>query len=103
MREKNPVPTFSYIIEQLRDHFPQLAYLHLIEPGVQGNADTPAGAEESNDFARKVWGERPLIAAGGFTAESAKATVEQKGGLIAFGRHFISNVCILLVTDLHGC
>jgi NADPH2 dehydrogenase len=97
MRERDPVPTFSYIIEQLRDRFPQLAYLHLIEPGIRGNmSDVATGTDESNDFARKIWGERPLVAAGGFTAQSAKATVEQKGGLAAFGRHFISNVCIFV-------
>lgn len=88
MREKDPVPTFSYLIQELRDRFPNLAYLHLVE----APANTVEGEPESNDFAREIWGDRPLIAADAFQPDTAKETVENKGGLIAFGKYFISNV-----------
>lgn len=95
MREKEPIPTFSYLIQQLHDRFPSLAYLHLVEPRVGGDKDAKAKEESSQDtnaFARKIWGDRPLIVAGGFDPQSAKDTVEQEGGLVAFGRWYISNV-----------
>ena len=97
MREANPIPTFSYLIQQLYDRFPSLAYLHLVEPRIRGDNDTKgkevdAGQEETNEFARAIWKERPLIVAGGFDPRTAKEKVEKDGGLVAFGRWYISNV-----------
>jgi NADPH2 dehydrogenase len=101
MREKDPIPTFSHLIQQLHDRFPSLAYLHLVEPGIKGGNDakakeTDANQKDSNDFARAIWGERPLIAAGGFNPRTAVETVEKDGGLVAFGRWYISNVSTLI-------
>ena len=39
MRMKDPVPTFTYLVSRLAEEHPNLAYLHLIEPWVAGNAD----------------------------------------------------------------
>ena len=36
---KDPIPTFSYIVKRLVAEYPDLAYLHLIEPGVHGYLD----------------------------------------------------------------
>lgn len=104
MREKEPIPTFSYLIRQLHDQFPQLAYLHLVEPVIKGDKDDPIEklTPDSNEFARKIWGDRPLIVAGGFNSETAKDTAEAKGGLVAFGRYFISNVSIIFFTLIFG-
>jgi NADPH2 dehydrogenase len=107
MREKNPIPTFSYLIQQLHDRFPSLAYLHLVEPRIKGDNDAKAKEagsiqEDSNDFARTIWGERPLILAGGFTPKTATDKVEKDGGLIAFGRWYISNVSALLQVKTHS-
>ncbi|KAJ7612397.1 hypothetical protein DFH06DRAFT_1015391, partial [Mycena polygramma] len=45
-----------------------------------------------NDFIRDIWGDRPLISAGGFNRESAIKLAEQRtNSLVAFGRHFIAN------------
>ena len=94
MREPHPEETFGYLISNIKDHYPNLAYIHAIEPD-----DIPIGPnpgaqlqQESNDFIRNTWQPRPLIVAGGFSGASAKDTVEVKGGLVAFGRHFIANV-----------
>jgi NADPH2 dehydrogenase len=106
MREKEPIPTFSYLIQQLHDQFPQLAYLHLVEPVIKGDNDDTAKKEvaDSNQFAREIWGDRPLIVAGGFQPDSAKATVDEKGGLVAFGRHFIANASIFRHISVNaGC
>jgi 2,4-dienoyl-CoA reductase-like NADH-dependent reductase (Old Yellow Enzyme family) len=99
MREKDPIPTFSYLIQQLHDRFPDLAYLHLVEPRIKGDNDAKeadASQEDSNDFARTIWGERPLIVAGGFNPKTAANKVEKDGGLVAFGRWYISNVSVSL-------
>ena len=97
MREPDPEETFGYLISNLKDYYPDLAYLHVVEPGFDGDAPTPLnpGAQlqlESNDFIRDIWQPRPLIVSGGFSGTRAKETVEEKDGLVAFGRHFIANV-----------
>ncbi|KAG8834754.1 hypothetical protein FRC17_007260 [Serendipita sp. 399] len=93
MRQEQPIPTFSYLIEQLRDRYPELAYLHVVEPKIKGDKDTGIDRkqDETNDFARKIWGNRPYIAAGGYQPDTAEETVQRNGGMTAFGRWFISN------------
>ncbi|KAJ7115106.1 hypothetical protein C8R43DRAFT_1038984 [Mycena crocata] len=87
----DPIPTFSYAISQIAARHPTLAYLHLVEPRINGNATrTEVGAHESNDALRALWAPRPLISAGGFTRQGALEKAEQ-GDLVAFGRLFISN------------
>ncbi|EMD36593.1 hypothetical protein CERSUDRAFT_115632 [Gelatoporia subvermispora B] len=87
----DPVPQFSYIVEQLRDRHPDLAYIHLIEPRAAGDGDRESQTGESNDFLREIWAPRAIISAGGFTRETAIEHAEKTGDLIAFGRAFISN------------
>ncbi|KAJ7656276.1 hypothetical protein DFH06DRAFT_1473537 [Mycena polygramma] len=85
-------PTFVYLVTELRDRYPELAYLHVIEPRVDG-VETLKVIQEgySNNFIRGIWGDRPLISAGGYTRETALETAEEKGDLIAFCRKFIGN------------
>ncbi|PBK85283.1 NADH:flavin oxidoreductase/NADH oxidase [Armillaria gallica] len=93
MGMKDPVPTFSYLVTKIGERHTDLAYLHVIEPRVNGTwaRDGVPGAHESNDFIRELWAPRPLISAGGYTRESAMKVADEKGELIAFGRYFISN------------
>ncbi|KAJ6509098.1 hypothetical protein DFH09DRAFT_274872 [Mycena vulgaris] len=89
----DPLPTFSYLISQLVERHPELAYVHLVEPRISGNAtrdDSVVGAHESNDTLRALWAPRPIIRAGGFSRASAIEAAES-GDLIAFGRLYISN------------
>ncbi|KAJ7739255.1 hypothetical protein DFH07DRAFT_870440 [Mycena maculata] len=91
----DPIPTFSYVIAQLAARHPRLAYLHLIEPRINGDSReeieaTGGGAHESNDALAALWAPRPLIRAGGFTRAGALKAAE-RGELVAFGRFFISN------------
>jgi NADPH2 dehydrogenase len=85
----DPIPQFSYVIQQLRDLHPNLAYLHLIE---RAEADNTA-ASSANDPLRKIWGSRPLVSAV-HTLETAIQTAEEKGDIIAFGKFFIANVSV---------
>jgi NADPH2 dehydrogenase len=102
MREPHPEETFAYLVSRLKDCYPDLAYIHVVEPRIQGDDNAegkPDGQpqQEGNDFIRDIWQPRPLIVAGNFSATSAKKTVEEKDGLVAFGRQFIANVgCSLL-------
>lgn len=85
-------PTFSYLTRGLKEL--DLAYLHVVESRVSGNADVEATS--SLKFIADIWGKTsPLLIAGGFTADSAKQAtdVEYKGYNVAivFGRYFISN------------
>jgi hypothetical protein len=37
----DPIPTYSYIISELAKRHPELAYIHMIEPGIESNTDCP--------------------------------------------------------------
>ncbi|KAL0953032.1 hypothetical protein HGRIS_007234 [Hohenbuehelia grisea] len=91
----DPVPTYSYVVSQLAQRHPNLAYIHVVEPRVSGVYDRDAsviGAHESNDFLRKIWAPRPFISAGGFVRETAVQSAEaHENELVAFGRWYISN------------
>ncbi|SJL05112.1 related to NADH:flavin oxidoreductase/12-oxophytodienoate reductase [Armillaria ostoyae] len=94
MKMVDPKPTFGYLASQLKARQPKLAYLHVVEPrmiGLYDRKDEDIGVQEENDFIRSVWSPKLLISAGGYDRQSAIDTAENKGDLIAFGRHFISN------------
>ena len=100
MRMKDPEPTFTYFVSQAKERFPDLAYLHASEPRVSGAEDHDCHELESNDFVRKIWGDRVFIAAGGYTPQNAPGTANTLGGLIAFGRHYIANVSFISTIHL---
>ena len=90
MGDSDPRALFRYVAEQLDGL--RLAYLRIIEPRVKG-ADTihegqgPVAARELGKIFRG-----PVIAAGGFTPETAEEAVATgDASLIAFGRYFIAN------------
>ncbi|KAH9056796.1 hypothetical protein EDB87DRAFT_1686814 [Lactarius vividus] len=94
MGMKDPLPTFATFVERIRDEHPNLAYIHVIEPRVSNftvAAVTDENRVQSNEVLRKIWGDRPYIAAGGMDRAIAIDTVSKYGGLVAFGRHFIAN------------
>ncbi|KAG6370476.1 hypothetical protein JVT61DRAFT_11962 [Boletus reticuloceps] len=92
----DPRPTFAYLVTTLRDKHPKMAYLRVAEPRVSASTDINPNLDENNDFLRQIWNggeggeERIFISAGIYTHEMALRTAEDKGGLIAFGRPYIS-------------
>ncbi|KAJ8495925.1 hypothetical protein ONZ45_g12649 [Pleurotus djamor] len=93
MRMKDPKPTFSYFVSELARRFPDLSYIHVVEPRVAtGEAvdDSSLASHEENDFLRQIWSPRPFIAAGGYTRELSLKAAE-KGDIISVGRHFLAN------------
>ena len=95
MGMEDPLPTFTALVERVRDAHPNFAYIHVVEPRVDGIIDSDLSDENrthSNEVLRKAWGDRTYIAAGGMDSIAASKMVEKYGGLVAFGRHFIANV-----------
>ena len=87
------IPQFSHLISGLRDL--KLAYLHLVESRVSGNADVQT--TEQVDPLMEVWGNEsgPVLLAGGFRPASARRALEEEYTqykvAIVFGRYFTSN------------
>ncbi|KIK34009.1 hypothetical protein CY34DRAFT_98680 [Suillus luteus UH-Slu-Lm8-n1] len=100
----DPKPQFSYLVSQLRKY--DLAYLHVTEPRVGGNIDVDSPPQSSNDFLREIWCKEGrngvFISAGGHTRQTAIETVQEQGGMIAFGRLYIPNpdLPVRLIYDL---
>jgi N-ethylmaleimide reductase len=69
-----------------------IAYLHVVEPRIKGTEEIAHGqAPVAVQHLRPKFS-RTVIAAGGFTRESAEAIVASgDADLVAFGRHFIAN------------
>ncbi|KAF2171220.1 hypothetical protein M409DRAFT_18337 [Zasmidium cellare ATCC 36951] len=92
MKMADPIPQFTHLTAELAKH--RLAYLHLVESRISGNADVEA--TEKNDPLVDVWGKTsPILIAGGLTPESARRIVDEeyadKEVGVVFGRYFISN------------
>ena len=88
MKMKDPIPQYTYLINELRKF--DLAYLHLVDSRM-GSA-----AGETLEFALEAWDNKaPVLIAGGLEAETARKTldVEYKNYdvVAVFGRHFIAN------------
>lgn len=90
MGDSDPRALFRGVAKGLNDY--GIAYLHVIEPRISGDyaiieGQEPVASQElSNIFSGSV------IAAGGFTPQSAEAAVaEGLADAISIGRHFTSN------------
>ncbi|KAB5570123.1 hypothetical protein GE09DRAFT_696730 [Coniochaeta sp. 2T2.1] len=94
MRMADPLPTFEYLVTELKKF--GLAYLHLVEGRISGQSDTDVREGETNTPLIRIWGKNsPVLLAGGFTPESARGVVDQTykdyDVIVVFGRHFIAN------------
>jgi N-ethylmaleimide reductase len=90
MGDSNPGALFDHVAERLNAF--GLAYLHIIEPRVNGAEVVAQGQGPiASEHLRKIF-KGPILAAGGFDPASAEAIVEKgDADLVVFGRHFISN------------
>ncbi|KAF8985898.1 hypothetical protein BDQ17DRAFT_1436472 [Cyathus striatus] len=88
MRMHNPVPQFTRFTSTLKHTHPDLAYLRVADPWIDGIHGKTLGV------GRTLWKRhffRVFIRAGGYIRESALIRAEEKGDIIAFGRRFIAN------------
>lgn len=92
MKMADPIPQFTYLIEQLKTF--KLAYLHLVESRITGNADIEA-TEKITPLVETYGKTSPVLVAGGFKPDSAKTAVDVEykdhDVVIVFGRYFIPN------------
>ncbi len=91
MKDSDPKALFTYVVQRLDSL--DLAYLHLIEPRVLGNVidDSKDQAPVASQLMRQHY-RGLIIAAGGFTAQSAEAILQAgDADMVAFGRDFIAN------------
>ncbi|GAB7321996.1 hypothetical protein MBLNU13_g03054t1 [Cladosporium sp. NU13] len=91
MKMADPIPQFTHFVKGLKEL--NLAYLHLVESRIAGNADIEA--TEKNDAFVELWGNQsPVFLAGGFTPDSARAVVDKQyrdqDVAVVFGRYWIS-------------
>ncbi|ANB11324.1 Oye3p [Sugiyamaella lignohabitans] len=88
----SPIPQWSYIITELEKRAQEgnrLAYIHLVEPRVDGSVDRDDFAG-SNEFARNIW-QGIILRAGGLVHDAEKLAEEDSKTIVALGRYFISN------------
>jgi N-ethylmaleimide reductase len=90
MSDSNPAATFGYVTHELDRR--GIAYLHVIEPRIKGVELIAEGQPPvASQLLRPIFS-RTLIAAGGFTRESADAILAAgDADMVAFGRSFIAN------------
>jgi NADPH2 dehydrogenase len=91
MKMDDPYPQFTHVLEGLKKL--KIAYVHLVESRISGNADIEA--TEKVDRLLDVWGNTsPVLLAGGFRPDSARRAVDEeykdRDIVIVFGRYFIS-------------
>ncbi|KAK7442714.1 hypothetical protein VKT23_015960 [Stygiomarasmius scandens] len=98
MGMKDPKPTFSYVVSEIKKSHPTLAFIHVVEARAKGFDVVEVPKEENNDFLREIWTSpesdengRRFISAGGFSRDIALETAEKKGDIVAFGRLFLAN------------
>ncbi|KAI9432670.1 NADH:flavin oxidoreductase/NADH oxidase [Lactarius indigo] len=92
MGTPDPIPAYAELVKRIHDSYPDFAYLHVIE--IANMIQTFGGTvtRPSTRFLRDIWGNRPYIANGNYDRDAAIEVVEKEGGLVSFGRYFISNV-----------
>lgn len=92
MADSDPMALFAYVLDALASR--DVAYLHLVEPGIVGDISAvPHRAADNIDstWVRKRYAGR-VIATGGYDREQAIRAVESGiADAVAFGRAFIAN------------
>lgn len=90
MSDSDPDALFRYAADRLNSF--KLAYLHLIEPRIDGSQMRADGLPPVAAHQLRAVFKGPIIAAGGFEADSAEKIVNDgDADLVAFGRHFAAN------------
>ncbi len=90
MHDSSPKALFSYVGEALNKF--DLAYLHIIEPRIQGNVTiSDDGTGLGAQFFRSMF-TGSIITAGGYTHETGESILQQNhADFVAYGRLFLAN------------
>ncbi|KAF7975953.1 hypothetical protein HWV62_8076 [Athelia sp. TMB] len=90
----SPEPQFTHLISNIRTLYPDFAYLHVVEPRVDGSVDRatiPPSQTAERDALYALWSPKPLVSAGGHDRATGLDSAQQTGVLVAYGRLFIAN------------
>ena len=96
---------FSHLVGEIKKLYPEFAYLHIVGPRASGAESKNAEDVKDEHFQeletlRKLWGDQPLITAGGLNREMGLEIVQKNNhALVAYGRYFIANVSRLSRAD----
>jgi NADPH2 dehydrogenase len=89
MKMEEPIPQFTDVMKKLSPL--NLAYVHLVESRIAGNADIESS--ERLEPLIDLWN-GPILIAGGFKPDSSKRLVDEENKnrdiVVVFGRYFIS-------------
>ena len=105
MREADPLSVFVPWAKAIVNAQPSLAFIHAVEPRIEGGSDSPDNVPKTNDTLepiREVISSTGVkfIVAGGFTPETAIKHADQTDDLVGFGRYFIrKSLCGKVVDD----
>ncbi|GKU21304.1 unnamed protein product [Fusarium langsethiae] len=96
MREADPLSVFVPWTKAIINAQPSLAFIHAVEPRIEGGSDSPDSTPKTDDTLtpiREVVSNSNVkfIIAGGFTPETAVKHASQTDDLVGFGRYFIPN------------
>ncbi|KAG8756163.1 hypothetical protein FRC11_005494 [Ceratobasidium sp. 423] len=97
MGMRNPVPTYTYIISKLAKRHSELAYIHMIEPGINSaengtTQELDEGITASNDFAFQIWSPRTYLTGGGYDHKSAPGTADRLDNTAIFAIRKLTNL-----------
>ncbi|MCC5639415.1 alkene reductase [Nostoc sp. CHAB 5844] len=90
MRDSHPTKTFSYVVKALNQF--ALAYLHVVEPRIQGNVTITEDSQGLGaKFFRSIF-QGEIITAGGYNCETGEAILQENhADFVAYGRLFLAN------------
>ncbi|WP_027943362.1 alkene reductase [Amycolatopsis taiwanensis] len=94
MADSDPAALFGHVLDMLDEA--GLAYLHIVEPGIDGSENISDDQNRSFPALGSAWAREryrgKIIAAGGYQAASAEsALVKGHADAVAFGRPYIAN------------
>ncbi|KAI0742653.1 NADH:flavin oxidoreductase/NADH oxidase [Daedaleopsis nitida] len=89
MGMEDPVPTYTYLLGEMKRKYPALAFVHSVSAAGPLN-EMPKDPSQA-DLLYKLWAPRTVITTGGFDRESGVKTAEETGQVIGYGRAFLSN------------
>ncbi|VTO81575.1 unnamed protein product [Fusarium graminearum] len=94
MREADPLSVFVPWAKAIVKAQPSLAFIHAVEPRIEGGSDSPDSHLKTDDTLSPVRdvvssSNVKFIVAGGFTPETAVKHANQTDDLVGFGRYFI--------------
>ena len=90
------IPTFTGLVTRIRDNYPDFAHIHVVEgtdallTGPKEPAERQSTRHPVRHLGRKAILHDIIIA--NYKPDTAIKVVEKEGGLVSFGRYFISNV-----------